>query len=310
MNYPAPLDPKVEEKQVRTDEYSRAGNSYFFTESGMVIQKAGNRYLIEFESLGEETVIKSSTGRNSDLDRYVLDAEYYRLLEEGISLSHFSTFSDGDKAYVLTGPPNTGKTGVNLALNLRGYRFIADEDAPVNSDVEALPLPMPLSVGNRNMEEFQDLLDDLGADYSSFRASAFRSLRKLPVPLVGKALDRLVEPVKVDPRELNFEEDKREIKTAFYIQPENREDIEMEEMEKDEFVRKMSIWNSIQRSGFEKIYSIWRTENDNLNENIEESEQKDREILESCFDEVEVKKLRVPLERQPRKIAEFIEGEL
>jgi hypothetical protein len=69
----------------------------------------------------------------------------------------------------------------------------------------------------------------------------------------------------------------------------------------------MTIWNSMQRSGFEKIYNIWKTENNELNQNIENSEEKDREILEECFEAVEVKKLRVPLNRQPRKIAGFIE---
>lgn len=307
MNYPDPLEPKIEREELQLRDYNRAGNSYLFGDNKLVILKSGNRYSIDFSKIGEKTSIETNTSRNQDLDNYVLDAEYYRLLNEGISLSHFSTFSDGEKAYVLTGPPNTGKTGINLALNLKGYCFMADEDAPVTEDGKALPLDMPLSIGNNNIEEFQNLLNDLDVNYSQSKVKVFKQIGKLPVPLLDKALDRLVEPVKVDPRELNFEDEEKEIEKVFYIQPEKREDIKIEEMDNEEFCRKMTIWNSMQRSGFEKIYNIWKTENNELNQNIENSEEKDREILESSFEDIEIKKLRVPLERQPTKIAGFIE---
>lgn len=310
MNYPEPLNPQVEKSNLSLENYSRAGNSYLFDEEKLVILKSGNRYSIDFSKLGAETRIKTDSNRNEDLDSYVLAAEHFRLLNEGISLGHFSTLSDGENAYVLTGPPNTGKTGINLALNLRGFNFMADEDAPVTESGEALPLDMPLSIGNNNIEEFQDLLDELEVNYSWSKANTFKQVKRLPLPLVDQALDRFIEPVKIDLKELNFEQDSKEIKKSFYIQPENRKDIKIEDMRTEEFCRKMSIWNNMHRDGVEEIYRIWRTEFDVINENIEKSKQKDREILYKCFKEVEIKKLRVPLERQPRKIAEFIEEQI
>lgn len=281
-----------------------------FGDDKLVILKSGNRYSIDFSKIGEETRIQTNSSRNQDLDNYILNAEYYRLLNDGVSLSHFSTFSDGEKAYVLTGPPNTGKTGINLALNLKGYYFVADEDAPMTEDGKALPLNMPVSIGNNNIEEFQYLLNDLNISYSRCKVKAFKHVRKLPISLLDKALDRFAEPVKIDPKKLNFEDEEKEIETAFYIQPENRKDIKIEEMGSKEFCRKMTIWNSMQRSTFENIYKIWKTENNKINGNIENSQERDREILKNCFVDIEIKKLKVPLERQPRKIASFIEGEI
>ncbi|PSG98649.1 MAG: hypothetical protein BRC29_00800 [Nanohaloarchaea archaeon SW_7_43_1] len=310
MKFPEPLNPNIQKKDMSAERYSRAGNSYLFTDDRMVILKSGNRYSIDFSKIGEKTVVKTNTERNSDLNSYVLDAEYYRLLREEISLSHFSTFSDSENAYVLTGPPNTGKTGINLALNLRGFKFMADEDAPVNSSGEAIPLRMPLYIGNHNIEKFQSLLNNLNADYSKPKAKSFRQIRKLPLPIVGKALDRFIEPVKIDPYDMNFETEKREIDTAFYIQPEKRNDMRLENMRKEDFIHKMVLWNQMQRSGFEENYNIWRTEFEEANEYMEDSEAKNREILEDCFESVKIKKLRVPLERQPRKIASFIEDKV
>lgn len=310
MKYPDPLSPEINISELDPEQYSRAGNSYIFTEEKMIILKSGNRYSIDFSEIGGETVIETDTGRNSDLDEYVIDSEYYRLLREGISLSHFSTFSDGENAYVLTGPPNTGKTGVNLALNKRSYNFMADEDAPITGSGKALPLQMPLAVGNKNIEEFQELLDELDVDYSKIKTKVFRQVRKLPIPLIGKALDRLVDPVTVDPSELNFEEEKKDIETAFYIQPEKRDDIRSEDMEKEEFVHKMVLWNEMQRSGFKEKYRIWRTGFEHSNSYIENSKEKDKEILNKCFEDVKIRKLRVPLERQPMKIADFIEDRI
>lgn len=310
MNLSSPLDPVINRTNLDCKKYYRAGNSYLFTDEKMIILKSGNRYRVDFSQIGERTVVETDSDRNSDLDSYILDSEYYRLLQEEISLSHFSTFSDGENAHVLTGPPNTGKTGVNLALNLKGFNFMADEDAPVNISGEALPLQMPLSIGNNNMGEFQELLNDLDVDYSRSKVKTFRQIRKLPLKLINKALDRLVEPVTIDPAELNFEEEKKDIDTAFYIQPEKRSDITLDEMKKEEFVHKMVLWNNMQRSGFEEIYNIWRTEFEEVNDTIESSKDLDRDILKSCFENVEIRKLRVPLERQPRKIAEFIEDRI
>lgn len=310
MKYPRPLDPHVKQTDLQLENYSRAGNSYVFGDDKLVILKSGNRYSIDFSKIGEETIIETNSPRNQDLDNYVLDAEYYGLLNEGVSLSHFSTFSDGEKAYILTGPPNTGKTGINLALNQRGFKFMADENAPVTKEGQATPLRMPLSIGNNNIEEFRRLLEDLGMDYSKTKAIGFKQARKLPLPLVDKALDRLVEPIQIDPEKLDFEEKNREIDTAYYIQPENRSDIKEYPMSKAEFYHKMAIWNKLQRNGFEKIYRIWKTENNQANQDIENSAEKDKQILEKCFEDVEIKKLKVPLERQPREIAEHIEEKL
>lgn len=310
MHFPDPLNPKINRSRLKPKKYSRAGNSYLFSSDKMIVLKSGGRYNIDFSKIGDRTQISTDSARNQHLDSYVLDSEYYRLLQQGVSLSHFSTFSDGRNAYVLTGPPNTGKTGINLALNLKGFKFMADEDAPINESGEALPLPMPLSIGNNNIDEFQTFLNDLGVNYSKSKTKIFNIIKNLPIPLVDKALDRLVAPIKIDPKEMSFETGKKEIKTAFYIQPENRDNIELETMKPSDFCRKMVLWNEMQRSNFERMYKIWKTEFEDSNDFIEKSSNKDRDILEKCFENVKIKKLRVPLQRQPRKIAATIEDEI
>lgn len=302
--YPAPLEPAIEQASLELAQYRRIGNSYQLTDDRFVILHGGHRFELDLGRLGEQTVIRTDAGRSPLLDEYVLDAESVRLLQDGISLSHVATVADDDGAMVLTGPPNTGKTGIALAMTQQDWSFMADEEAPLTTEGEAIPLAMPIAVGNQNIAAFRELLDDLEIPYSRLKSVAMEQLRRLPVPLVGKALDRLVDPVSVDPTDLPSASERRDISTAVYLQPESRDDIVIESMETDAFVDRLALWDRMQRSGLQELYDIWSVETGGENELIESMEATRRSVLGSCFDSVEVLKARVPLDRRPRAIGQ------